>query len=228
MARHGSSFRRPARQRSQAALGKDDRLMNLDKLDQRSAELDQRVVRIGNCSGYYGDRLSAVRDLLTGAGEPLDYITGDYLAELTMLILGRDLMKDPSLGYAKTFVKQMTDTMGLAKQKGVRIVTNAGGLNPAALAEKLREIAAEQGLDVSIAHVEGDNVQPRAAELGFEGALTANAYLGAFGIAAALRAGADIVVTGRVTDASVVMGPAIAEFGWAREDFDRLAGALVV
>ena len=195
--------------------------MNLDKLD-------QRVVRIGNCSGYYGDRLSAVRDLLTGGGEPLDYITGDYLAELTMLILGRDLMKDPSLGYAKTFVRQMTDTMGLAKEHGVRIVTNAGGLNPAALAEKLREIAAEQGLDVAIAHVEGDNVQPRAAELGFEGALTANAYLGAFGIAAALNEGADIVVTGRVTDASVVMGPAIAEFGWGREDFDQLAGALVV
>jgi hypothetical protein len=184
------------------------------------------MIRIGNCSGYYGDRLSAVRDLLEG-GE-LDYITGDYLAELTMLILGRDLMKDPSLGYAKTFVKQMADTMGLAKEKGVRIVTNAGGLNPAGLAEKLKEIAAEQGLDVAIAHVEGDNVQPRAAELGFEGALTANAYLGAFGIAAALEAGADIVVTGRVTDASVVMGPAIAEFGWGREDFDQLAGALIV
>jgi hypothetical protein len=184
------------------------------------------MIRIGNCSGYYGDRLSAVRDLLEG-GE-LDYITGDYLAELTMLILGRDLMKDPSLGYAKTFVKQMTDTMGLAKEKGVRIVTNAGGLNPAGLAMKLKEIAADQGLDVAIAHVEGDNVQPRATELGFEGALTANAYLGAFGIASALKAGADIVVTGRVTDASVVMGPAIAEFGWGREDFDKLAGALIV
>lgn len=184
------------------------------------------TLRIGNCSGFYGDRLSAVRELLEG-GE-LDYITGDYLAELTMLILGRDLMKDPDLGYAKTFVTQMTDTMGLAKSQGVRIVTNAGGLNPAALAAKLKEIAAAQDLDVAIAYVEGDNVQPRAAELGFEGALTANAYLGAFGIAAALNAGADIVVTGRVTDASVVMGPCIAEFGWGREDFDQLAGALVV
>jgi hypothetical protein len=183
-------------------------------------------LRIGNCSGYYGDRLSAVRDLLEG-GE-LDYITGDYLAELTMLILGKDVMRDPNLGYAKTFVTQMDDTMALAKEKGVKIVTNAGGLNPAGLAAKLKEIAAEQGLDVAIAHVEGDNVQARSAELGFEGALTANAYLGAFGIAAALHKGADIVVTGRVTDASVVMGPAIAEFGWGREDFDQLAGALIV
>ena len=183
------------------------------------------MIRIGNCSGFYGDRLGAVRELLEGGD--LDYITGDYLAELTMLILGRDFMKDQSLGYAKTFVKQMADTMGLAKEKGVRIVSNAGGLNPAGLAEKLREVAAEQGLDVAIAHVEGDNVQPRAAELGFDGALTANAYLGAFGIAAALKGGADIVVTGRVTDASVVMGPAIAEFGWGREDFDQLSGALI-
>lgn len=207
--------------------------MNLDTLDQRGDTLDQRgggadqrVVRIANCSGYYGDRLSAVRDLLEG-GDDLDYITGDYLAELTMLILGRDLMKDASLGYAKTFVTQMTDTMALAKAKGVRIVTNAGGLNPAGLATKLREIAAEQGHDIAIAYVEGDNLQARAAEFGWDGALTANAYLGAFGIAAALTAGADIVVTGRVTDASVVMGPAIAEFGWERDHFDQLAGALV-
>lgn len=206
--------------------------MNLDTLDQRGDGADQRVVRIANCSGYYGDRLSAVRDLLdpstgTATEQPLDYITGDYLAELTMLILGRDLLKDASLGYAKTFVTQMTDTMALAKAKSVRIVTNAGGLNPAGLATKLREIAAEQGLDMAIAHVEGDNLQARAAEFGWDGALTANAYLGAFGIAAALTAGADIVVTGRVTDASVVMGPAIAEFGWERDHFDQLAGALV-
>jgi hypothetical protein len=153
-----------------------------------------RAVRIGNCSGYYGDRLSAMREMLEG-GE-LDYLTGDYLAELTMLILGRDRMKDESLGYAKTFVRQMTESMVLAKQRGVRIVANAGGLNPAALATKLREIAADQGVDLAIAHVEGDDLSAR-----FTDSLTANAYLGAFGIAAALRAGADVVVTGRVTDA---------------------------
>ena len=183
------------------------------------------AVRIGNCSGFYGDRLSAMREMLEGGD--LDYLTGDYLAELTMLILGRDVMKDASLGYAKTFVKQMADCMAIAKDKGVRIVADAGGLNTAALADKLKEVAASQGLDVSIAHVEGDDLRARADELGWTGALTANAYLGAFGIAEALNRGADVVVTGRVTDASVVVGPAIAHFGWGREDFDALAGAVV-
>jgi len=182
-------------------------------------------VRIGNASGFYGDRLSAMREMLEG-GE-LDYLTGDYLAELTMLILGRDRMKDPALGYAKTFIRQMQDCMGLAKEKGVRIVTNAGGLNPAGCAAKLREIAAEQGLDISIAHIEGDDLLERAGEFSFGDVVTANAYLGAFGIAAALNEGADVVVTGRVTDASVVVGPAIAHFGWGREDYDKLAGAVI-
>ncbi len=183
------------------------------------------MIRVGNCSGYYGDRLSAMREMLEGGD--LDYLTGDYLAELTMLILGRDRMKDESLGYAKTFVRQMTDSMALAKERGVAIVTNAGGLNPAALAARLREISAEQGLDIAIAHVEGDDLRARAAELSFGDVLTANAYLGAFGIAEALAGGADVVVTGRVTDASVVVGPAIAHFGWGRDDLDQLAGAVV-
>ncbi|MFS0883662.1 acyclic terpene utilization AtuA family protein [Aeromicrobium sp. 179-A 4D2 NHS] len=184
-----------------------------------------RTLRVGNCSGFYGDRFSAMREMLEG-GE-LDYLTGDYLAELTMLILGRDRMKSADLGYAKTFLRQVTENLALAKERGVRIVANAGGLNPAGLAAALREAAAEQGVDVVVAHVEGDDLMARSAELGFGDAITANAYLGAFGIAEALRAGADIVVTGRVTDASVVLGPAIAEFGWGREDFDRLAGAVV-
>jgi len=183
------------------------------------------VIRVGNCSGYYGDRLSAMREMLED-GE-LDYLTGDYLAELTMLILGRDYMKDQALGYAKSFVKQMTDSMGLAKDVGVKIVTNAGGLNPASLAAKLREIAAEQGLTIAIAHVEGDDLRENAKDLHFGDVVTANAYLGAFGIASALEGGADVVVTGRVTDASVVVGSAIAHFGWGRDDFDKLAGAVV-
>ncbi|MGA9102876.1 acyclic terpene utilization AtuA family protein [Aeromicrobium sp.] len=182
-------------------------------------------VRIGNCSGYYGDRLSAMREMLEGG--QLDYLTGDYLAELTMLILGRDLMKDPSTGYAKSFVRQVTDCLALAQENGVKIVANAGGLNPAGLAEKLREIATEQGLDVVIAHVEGDDLRERADEFEFGNVLTANAYLGAFGIAEALDQGADVVVTGRVTDASVVVGPAIAHHGWGRDDLDALAGAVV-
>lgn len=183
------------------------------------------MIRIGNCSGYYGDRLSAMREMLEG-GE-LDYLTGDYLAELTMLILGRDRMKDESLGYAKTYVLQMTESMALAKERGVKVVANAGGLNPAGLAARLRDIAESQGLEVSIAHVEGDDLLARADELSFGHVMTANAYLGAFGIASALKGGADVVVTGRVTDASVVVGPAIAHFGWGRDDLDQLAGAVV-
>ena len=183
------------------------------------------AVRIGNCSGYYGDRLSAMREMLEGGD--LDYLTGDYLAELTMLILGRDQLKDPALGYAKTFVTQIADTMALIRSTGVRVVANAGGLNPAGLAERLRSIAAEQGVDLAIAHVDGDDLRSRAEHLGFGRVLTANAYLGAFGIAAALERGAAIVVTGRVTDASLVVGPAIAHHGWARNDFDALAGAVV-
>lgn len=185
-------------------------------------------VRIGNCSGFYGDRLSAMREMLEG-GE-LDYLTGDYLAELTMLILGRDRLKDPGLGYAKTFLRQAEDCMGLALDKGVRLVANAGGLDPAGLAAALRTVADRLGLSPRIAHVEGDDLVARIDEFGFAAdprPLTANAYLGAWGIARCLEAGADIVVTGRVTDASVIVGPAAAHFGWAPDDFDALAGAVV-
>jgi hypothetical protein len=180
------------------------------------------TVRIGNCSGFYGDRLSAMREQLEGApgGHGLDYLTGDYLAELTMLILGREQLKDTSLGYAKTFLRQAEECLGLALEQGVRIVSNAGGLNPAGLAARLGEIARGLGLDARIAYVEGDRVE-------IPGALTANAYLGGFGIARALSAGADVVVTGRVADASLVVGPAVAHFGWAADDWHRLAGAVV-
>ncbi|MDT0306285.1 acyclic terpene utilization AtuA family protein [Streptomyces sp. DSM 44917] len=182
-------------------------------------------LRIGNASGFYGDRFSAVAEMLEG-GE-LDVLTGDYLAELTMLILGRDRLKDPGAGYARTFLRQLEDTLGTALERGVRIVTNAGGLNPAGLAEAVRTLGERLGLRPAVAHVEGDDLLPRAAELGLGGPLTANAYLGAWGIAACLEAGADIVVTGRVTDAALVAGPAAAHFGWARDDWDALAGAVV-
>jgi hypothetical protein len=182
-------------------------------------------IRIGNASGFYGDRFAAVREMLSDG--PLDVLTGDYLAELTMLILGRDRMKDPSLGYAKTFLRQMEDSLGLALDRGVKIVVNAGGLNPAGLAAALHALADKLGLAPRIAHVEGDDLLPRAEELGFGTPLTANAYLGAWGIVECLNAGADLVVTGRVTDASLVVGPAAAHFGWDRTDFDALAGAVV-
>ena len=182
-------------------------------------------LRIGNASGFYGDRLSAMHEML--AGGPIDVLTGDYLAELTMLILGRDRLKDPSRGYARTFLRQLEENLGLAKDLGVKIVANAGGLNPAGLAEAVRGLADKLGLDVAVAHVEGDDLLARSAEFGFAGPLTANAYLGAWGIRECLVRGADVVVTGRVTDASLVVGPAAAHFGWARDDYDALAGATV-
>ncbi|MFF3275624.1 acyclic terpene utilization AtuA family protein [Streptomyces chrestomyceticus] len=181
------------------------------------------VLRVGNASGFYGDRFDAVREMLIGG--PLDVLTGDYLAELTMLILGRDRLKDPARGYAKTFLRQLEEGLGLAVERGVRIVTNAGGLNPVGLAGVVRELADRVGVRVRVAHVEGDDLMARYA--GREGVLTANAYLGGEGIAACLRAGADVVVTGRVTDAALVSGVAAAHFGWAPTDHDRLAGAVV-
>ncbi|MFF2846965.1 acyclic terpene utilization AtuA family protein [Streptomyces sp. NPDC058001] len=185
-----------------------------------------RPLRIGNASGFYGDRFDALREMLTG-GE-LDVLTGDYLAELTLLILGRDRLRDPDTGYAKTFLRQLEDCLGLAHERGVRIVTNAGGLNPAALADRIRALADRLGIPTRVAHVEGDDLLARGGW--GEGVLTAHAYLGGAGITACLRAGADIVVTGRVTDAALVTGPAAAHFGWEPGDpdyHDRLAGAVV-
>jgi hypothetical protein len=164
------------------------------------------VIRIGNASGFYGDRATAWREMLDGG--PLDVLTGDYLAELTMLILAKDRMKDPDTGYAKTFLRQLEQTLGTARERGTKIVTNAGGLNPAGLRKAIEAIDE----DVRVAHVTAD--EPHA-------------YIGANGIAACLRAGADVVVTGRVTDASLVVGPAAAHFGWRPEDLDALAGATV-
>jgi hypothetical protein len=183
------------------------------------------AVRIGNCSGFYGDRHSAMREMLTGGD--LDYLTGDYLAELTMLILGRDRMKHPDRGYAKTFLTQLEECLGLAHDRGVRIVANAGGLNPAGLADAVRALAERLGVPARVAHVDGDDLAPRAEELGLGAPLTANAYLGAWGIVDCLGSGADVVVTGRVTDASVTVGPAAAHFGWDRTDYHQLAGAVV-
>ncbi|MEU0313739.1 acyclic terpene utilization AtuA family protein [Nocardioides sp. NPDC006273] len=177
------------------------------------------MITIGNCSGFYGDRFSAMRDMLEGGR--LDVLTGDYLAELTMLILGKDTIKDPTTGYAKTFLRQIADCLDLALQREVKIVSNAGGLNPAGLAKAIEAL----GTKAKVAYVDGDDLRGRLDS--HPDALTANAYLGAFGIAHALEAGADIVVTGRVTDASVVVGPAIAHHGWKRDSYDELAGAVV-
>ncbi len=199
-------------------------------------------LRIANCSGFYGDRLSAAREMVTGG--PIDVLTGDYLAELTMMILWKARQKDPARGYAVTFLKQMEDVLGEALDRGIKIVTNAGGLNPAGLTQDLRMLCDRLGLKAKILHIEGDDLLPQLESLQQDGhelrnldtgktlrelgatPLSANAYLGCWGIVEALQRGADIVVCPRVTDASVVVGPAAWHFGWKRHDWDRLAGAV--
>ena len=198
-------------------------------------------IRIANCSGFYGDRLSAAREMVDGG--PIDVLTGDWLAELTMLVLAKNLLRDPAAGYARTFVTQMEQVMGDCLDRGIKVVSNAGGLSPQRCAEAVQAVATKLGLDPVIAYIEGDDLMPRLAELRAAGAelrnldtgeplgerevITANAYLGGWGIADALARGADIVITGRVTDAALVVGPAAWHHGWLRDDWDALAGAVV-
>ena len=199
-------------------------------------------IRIANCSGFYGDRLSAAREMVEGG--PIDVLTGDWLAELTMLILARTRMKRPGGGYARTFVTQMEQVMGTCLDRGIKVVANAGGLDPDGCAEAVTTVAERLGLAPTIAYVDGDDLMGRlddlvAAGVGLDNLntgeaigdtsrfLTANAYLGCWGIVEALGAGADIVITGRTTDAAIVCGPAAWHHGWARDDWDALAGAVV-
>jgi hypothetical protein len=198
-------------------------------------------IRIANCSGFFGDRLSAAKEMVEDG--PIDVLTGDWLAELTMLILARTRVKRPGGGYARTFVAQMEQVMGTCLDRGIKVVSNAGGLDPDGCAEAVAEVAAKLGLKPKIAFVRGDDLMPRIAELiasdkllHFETGepikdaaafLTANAYFGCWGIVEALERGADIVVTGRVTDAAVVCGPAAWHHGWTRTDWDALAGGVV-
>ncbi len=203
----------------------------------------RRPVRIANSSGFYGDRAAAAREMVEGG--PIDVLTGDYLAELTMLILWKAQQKDPSAGYARTVLTQLEHVLGTCLDRGIRIVNNAGGLNPGGLAREFAALAARLGLHPQIAYVTGDDLLPRLENLLSNGEalanldtgqplgaaagkpVTANAYLGGWGITEALGAGADIVVCPRVTDASLVTGPAAWWHGWRREDFDQLAGAVV-
>ena len=201
------------------------------------------VLRIANCSGFYGDRLSAAREMVEGG--PIDFLTGDYLAELTLLILWKMKQKDSNTGYALTFVRQMEEVLGACLDKGIKIVTNAGGLNPAGLAAKMHELTDRLGLQARIAHIEGDDILAKLPELQATGQklahldtgqplagsgvqpIAANAYLGAWGIVEALNTGADVVICPRVTDASLVVGPTAWHFGWGKSDWDRLASSVV-
>ena len=200
------------------------------------------TIKIANCSGFYGDKLSAAKDMVDGG--PIDVLTGDYLAELTMTILYNQRSKKPDAGYVGTFLKQVKDVLATCMEKNIKIVTNAGGLNPSGMAVAVSEIAKELDLDVKVAYIEGDDLMPRLADLQEKGELfenidtqqnladgnkppvTANAYLGAWGIKTALDMGADVVICPRVTDAAVVIGPAAWKFNWQRQDYDALAGAL--
>lgn len=201
------------------------------------------IIRIANCSGFYGDKLSAARDMVEGG--PIDVLTGDYLAELTMSILHNKRQQDATTGYVGTFLKQLKEVVATCLERNIKIVTNAGGLNPEGMAAQVQAILDEQGLTAKVAWIDGDNLMPRIPELQASGnplsnidtgqtladsgftPLTANAYLGAWGIKEALDQGADIVICPRVTDASVVMGPAAWKHGWQRDNYDALAGALV-
>ena len=201
------------------------------------------VLRIANCSGFYGDRLSAAREMVEGG--PIDVLTGDYLAELTLMILLKDRLKDTSLGFARTFLRQLEEVAATCKQRGIKIVVNAGGLNPAGLADAARTLYRKLGIQAAVAHLEGDDLMPKLADLQKRGeplahldrgtplstltspVLSANAYLGGWGIVAALERGADLVICPRVTDAALTLGPAAWKFGWARDAWDKLAAGVV-
>ncbi|MFI6884459.1 acyclic terpene utilization AtuA family protein [Streptosporangium canum] len=191
------------------------------------------MLRIANCSGFYGDRLSAAREMVEGG--PIDVLTGDWLAELTMLILAGNRLKGRP-GYAPTFLRQLEQVLGTCLERGIKVVSNAGGLDPAGCAGAVAELAGRLGLPVKVAHVTGDDLSGHdldgapnldTGERLAAAPLTANAYLGGRPIAAALSAGADVVVTGRVTDAALVTGPGIWRYGWRPGDHDALAGSVV-
>ena len=205
--------------------------------------MNNEIIKIANCSGFYGDKLSAAKELVDGG--PIDVLTGDYLAELTMAILySQKLQRGEDKGYVGTFLKQIKEVAKSCKEKKIKIISNAGGLNPKSMASEIKKILDEQSIDMKVAYIDGDDLLPRMEDLTKEGeifrnidkniplndsgfsTLTANAYLGAWGIKEALDNGADIVVCPRVTDAAVVIGPAAWKFDWDRNNYDALAGAL--
>ncbi len=205
--------------------------------------MSEGVIKIANCSGFYGDKLSAAKELVDGG--PIDVLTGDYLAELTMTILyNQKLQRGEDRGYVGTFLKQIKEVAKSCKEKNIKIISNAGGLNPKSMANEIKKILEDQSIDMKVAYIDGDDLLPRIDALSNDGeafqnmdkkiplsdsgytTLTANAYLGAWGIKEALDNGADIVVCPRVTDAAVVIGPAAWKFNWERNNYDALAGAL--
>ena len=205
--------------------------------------MTEEIIRIANCSGYYGDKLSAAKEMVEGG--PIDVLTGDYLAELTMAILySQKLQRGEDKGYVGTFLKQLKEIAKTCKDQKIKIVSNAGGLNPKSMAKEVETILAELDVDATVAYIDGDDLIEELERLQAAGetlenidrkiplaqsdckVLTANTYLGSWGIKEALDLGADIVICPRVTDASVTMGPAAWKFNWQRDDYDALAGSL--
>ncbi|ROO85329.1 uncharacterized protein DUF1446 [Actinocorallia herbida] len=205
--------------------------------------MTRRPVRIANFSGYLGDRHGALDEVM--AGDAVDVLVGDYLAEVTLASLSARHRADPAKGYVGYFLGQIRPHLAAIAERGTKVVTNAGAFHPAGLAEALRAVISTEGLPLRVAHIEGDNLLPHLAELREAGhdlahldtgaplaswgaePISANAYLGGRGIAAALEAGADIVICGRVTDASLTSGPAAWWHGWAEDAWDALAGAVL-
>jgi len=202
------------------------------------------AVRIGNGQGFWGDNVDAPVELLRGG--PIDYLGMDYLAEVTLSIMARQKLKNPSLGYATDFIDFIRRVLPELKERGVRVLSNAGGLNPRGCREKIFEIAEKLGVSgIAVGVVEGDDVLPRLGELVAQGhelrnmdsgepiapiidrLAAANAYLGAWPVAEALAQGAQIVLCGRITDTALALAPMIHEFGWGREDWDRLATSTI-
>lgn len=202
-----------------------------------------RPVRLANFSGYHGDRFTAVDEIITG--DPVDVLVGDYLAEITLAALAARYLADPERGYVEYFVDQLRPHLHTLAERGLKVVTNAGGFNPAGLAAVLRAESAAAGVPLRVAHIEGDNLISQLDRLRAAGhrlanldtgeplatwpvtPIAANAYLGGWGIAQALGEGADIVVCGRVTDASLTSGPAAWWHGWGAGAHDELAGAVL-
>lgn len=203
----------------------------------------KKMIRIGNAGGYWGDDLDALRRQLEGG--TLDYITMDFLAEITMSILRKQQLKNPKLGYAKDFLTQLETCLPLIVEKNVRVINNAGGINPIGLGREILKLARKQGHDIKVGVVYGDDITGQLYELTAAGekftnmetgaefgdvrhrVTSANVYLGAEPVVAALDAGCQIVVTGRVTDTGITMAPMIHEFGWAMDDWDKMAAGIV-